>query len=217
MKTMIKGTDIVLYSGAAQETIHNVLVGQPMTSQSENAAAQTGLICTHTLAIPKGDTHDWTNRIVGFFGRLFRTVGYPLEGIEENIPLDWHKQVNVRVIDISGKCTIYEKTDYTRHVIDNVYFFDERGTTPAPGTAQAKGALHVTIYADKFRTDKYVPKIGDIIALGEQSFAFDISTQQAASESMKTFRESGVIFGVISEIQTESCGLLPDYIITARG
>lgn len=216
MKTRIKGTDIVLYSGAAQETVHNVLIGQPMTSQSENAATQTGLICTHTLAIPKGDTHDWTNRIVGFFGGLFRTVGYPSEGIEENIPLDWHKQVNVRKIDISGKCTIYEKTDYTRHVIDNVYFFDERATIPAPGTAQAKGALHVTIYGDKFRVDKYVPEAGDIIALGEQSFAFDVSTQQKTSESMKTFLESGVVFGVISGIITENYGPLPDYIITAR-
>lgn len=216
MRTMIKGTDIALYSGSAQETIHNVLIGQPMTSQSENAATQTGTILTYTLAIPKGDTHDWTNRIVGFFGSLFRTVGYPLEGIEANVPLDWHKQVNVRKIDISGKCTIYEKTDYTRHIVDNVYSFDERGTVPAPGTAQTKGALHVTVYADKFRTDKYVPKIGDVIALGEQSFTFDISTQQAASESMKAFRESGAVFGVISEIVTENYGMLPDYIITAR-
>lgn len=216
MQTAIKGTDIVLCSGAEQEIIHNVLIGQPATSQSENAASQTGLLRTFTLAIPKGDTHSWTNRIVGFFGSLFRTVGYPLEGIEDNIPLCWHKQINVRQIEISGKCTIYEKTSYTRRVIDNVYCFDARGTVPAPGISQSRGALHITIYADLCRSEAYVPKIGDIIAFGEQPFEFDISSQESTSRSMKAFRESGTVFGVISEIVTENYGPLPDYIITAR-
>jgi len=216
MKTAIRGTDIVLYSGTVTEIVHNVLIGQPATSQSENAALQTGLLRTFTLAIPKGDTHSWTNRIVGFFGSLFRTVGYPLEGIEENIPLCWHKQVNVRQIELSGKCTIYEKTGYTRRIIDNVYCFDERGTVPAQSIAQSKGALHVTIYADQCRSEAYVPKIGDIIAVGEQTFEFDISSQESTSQSMKAFRESGAVLGVISEIVTENYGPLPDYIITAR-
>lgn len=219
MKTLIKGTDIFLYQGSTIKTVENVLIGEPTTSESESAAVPTGTIQEYTLAIPKGNTDDWTNRIVRvpFYPNVsFRTVGYPLEGIEENIPLDWNKKVKIRRIALTGSCTIYSKTDYSRHVIERVYCHDERAAAPSPGIAQARGGLHVTIYADRYRSDNYKPTIGDIIAVGNQEFEFDTSTQQTTSESMKAFRESGVVFGVISEIITESCGPLPDYIITAR-
>ena len=49
----------------------------------------------YQLAIPKGDTHEWRNRKVEFFGKTFRTVNIPEEGIEDLIPLDWNKKVKV--------------------------------------------------------------------------------------------------------------------------
>ena len=39
--------------------------------------------------------HDWTDTKVEFFGKTWKTVGEPVEGIEENIPLRWNKKVVV--------------------------------------------------------------------------------------------------------------------------
>jgi len=47
------------------------------------------------LAIPKGDTNDWENQEVRFFGERWRVIGMPLQGIDELIPLDWNKKVMV--------------------------------------------------------------------------------------------------------------------------
>ena len=49
----------------------------------------------YTLALPKGDTHDWDNVAVGFFGQKFRTYGDVVQGIEAMLPLCWNKQVKV--------------------------------------------------------------------------------------------------------------------------
>lgn len=49
----------------------------------------------YQLCIPKGDTHQWEDRKVGFFGKLFRTFGPCAEYIDGNIPLKWNKQIRV--------------------------------------------------------------------------------------------------------------------------
>jgi len=49
----------------------------------------------YTLAIPKGDTHDWENQVIEFWGKTWKSFGMPLEGIESNIPLAWNKKVTV--------------------------------------------------------------------------------------------------------------------------
>ena len=49
----------------------------------------------YQLCIPKGDTHEWEDRLVGFFGKLFRTFGPCAEYIDENVPLRWNKQIRV--------------------------------------------------------------------------------------------------------------------------
>lgn len=82
------------------EVVENVLV-----SPSESGASGAGEVADelnltgkqlyYTLAIPKGDTHDWTDTYVEFFGKKFRTVGAPTEGIEDLIPLEWNKKVRV--------------------------------------------------------------------------------------------------------------------------
>lgn len=215
MKQMIKGMDILLYSGDTAETVENVLVGNPGTCQTADLAADTGAIQTYTLAIPKGDTHDWVNRIVEFFGRKFRTVGVPIRGIEENIPLFWHSQVSVQRLVISGICTIYEGKSYARHVYDNAYYHDQRGDSVMTDGIASQGALHVQLYADKYREDNYCPEIGDIVVPGECAFVFDTSSQQAESASMRSFRES-TDFAVISEVRSVSYGDIPDYILTAQ-
>lgn len=75
--------------------IDNVLVVPASTEDITNQLSLTGKKIAYTLAIPKGDTHDWVNKEVRFFGQRFRTVGIPLEGIEELIPLGWNRKVQV--------------------------------------------------------------------------------------------------------------------------
>ncbi len=52
----------------------------------------------YTLSVPKGDTHNWENTFVEFFGERWRTIGKPKEYMEHQIPLAWNKQVRVESI-----------------------------------------------------------------------------------------------------------------------
>lgn len=83
----------------ASEEVENVLVGQPTAQERLDEYNLSGKMIEYTLGIPKGDMHDWNNQIVEFFGEKFKTFGIPEQGIEANIPLQWHKKV---------KCERYE-------------------------------------------------------------------------------------------------------------
>lgn len=75
--------------------VDDVLVGEPTSEEAVDTLNLTGKRLAYTLAIPKGDTNVWTDRIVEFFGGKFKTIGEPVQGIEANIPLRWHKKVKV--------------------------------------------------------------------------------------------------------------------------
>lgn len=75
--------------------VENVLIGEPSTQDIVDVLNLTGKKLAYTLAIPKGDAHEWTNRTVEFFGERFRTIGKPTQGIEGLIPLEWNKKVKV--------------------------------------------------------------------------------------------------------------------------
>lgn len=75
--------------------IENVLIGEPTTDQIVDELNLSGKRLAYTLAIPKGDSHEWTDRKVEFFGEVFRTFGKPTQGIDHLIPLDWNKKVKV--------------------------------------------------------------------------------------------------------------------------
>lgn len=89
---------VPLYSENPVE-VENVLVSPSSTSDSPEAANIDGRKAAYVLAIPKGDTHKWENRKVRFFGRDWKTVGIPQEGIEELIPLDWNRKVLVETYE----------------------------------------------------------------------------------------------------------------------
>lgn len=78
-----------------QETVQNVLIGQPETDEIVGELNLSGKRIAYVLGIPKGDTHIWTDTFVSFWGMKFRTIGIPIQGIEENIPLQWNKKVRV--------------------------------------------------------------------------------------------------------------------------
>ena len=80
------------------ETVENVLVGQPTSDDAATAWNLYGKRIAYTLAIPKGDAHVWRDTLVRLpepFEGVYRTVGVPAAGIEENVPLCWNKKVQV--------------------------------------------------------------------------------------------------------------------------
>ena len=86
--------DMPIYEEKAIE-VKNVLVGNPTTDDIVNNETLYGKKTTYILAIPKGDNHKWENRKISFFGEMFYSFGNVTQGIEENIPLNWNKKVNV--------------------------------------------------------------------------------------------------------------------------
>lgn len=75
--------------------IENVLVA-PVTSEAE--AEQLNLDGKHAvyeLGIPKGDTHEWEDTIVEFFGEKWHTIGFVTQGIDSLVPTQWNKKVKV--------------------------------------------------------------------------------------------------------------------------
>lgn len=105
----IKGITVVLIdkveSGAdpfghpiyndAEIPVDNVLVAPASSQDVINELDLTGKKAVYTLAIPKGDTHDWEDKEVRFFDQRWHVIGIPTQGIDSLIPLAWNKKVTV--------------------------------------------------------------------------------------------------------------------------
>lgn len=108
----MKGTTVTLYQTTQDGTdafgvpilvetpvmVGDVLVGQPDTEDINTAMAMYQKKISYMLGIPKGDTHDWVDKKVSWtdaYGvtHVCRTFGYPITGIEANIPTRWHMKV----------------------------------------------------------------------------------------------------------------------------
>lgn len=77
------------------EEVDNVLVGEPSTDDVRSAVDMYGKRLAYTLAVPKGDTHTWTDTLVDIWGDTFATFGDVTQGIEALIPLGWNRKVKV--------------------------------------------------------------------------------------------------------------------------
>lgn len=198
---MIKGMTIKLYTDGIAENIENVLAGEPSSDGK-----------SYTLAIPKGDSHEWTDKIVEFFGRKFRTVGFAEQGIEENIPLLWHKKIKAEFLNVNNSCTIFEKDTFRKHFFENVNFCDNRSSKAVSGGNQVTGDMNIHIYLG----EQYQPKINDIIISGNCKFEFDTESQKSISESFKEFRKNYPDFATINSVSIKNSCKIPDYDITAR-
>lgn len=75
--------------------VDNVLIGEPSTEEITDTFNLTGKHLAYVLAIPKGDAHKWHDTEARFWGERFRTIGYPIQGIDSLIPLDWNMKVRV--------------------------------------------------------------------------------------------------------------------------
>ena len=112
---MIRGITVTLYERTQTGTddfnrptwretavpVKNVLV-TPAGETGEEILDKTDLVSrrvAYTLAIPKGDAHEWEGCRVEFWGEAFRVIGKPTQGIEEMIPLRWNRKVRVERIE----------------------------------------------------------------------------------------------------------------------
>ena len=75
--------------------VENVLVAPASSTDIAESIDLYGKKAVYNMAIPKGDTHNWEDTVVEFFGERWKTFGFPVEGIEEMIPLYWNKTVKV--------------------------------------------------------------------------------------------------------------------------
>ena len=105
----MRGITVTLYAETAGEPnafgeetftttpieVDNVLVAPSTAQEVLEADNLYGKKAVYTLGIPKGDTNDWADKRVDFFGESWQTFGIPLEGIESLIPLGWNKKVTV--------------------------------------------------------------------------------------------------------------------------
>lgn len=100
----IKGITVKLYNQIPQgpddfgnetyqETevdVENVLVSPASSDDVISSLNLYGKKAVYTLAIPKGNTNIWEDQIVEFFGQKYRVYGFIVQGIEDNIPLEWN-------------------------------------------------------------------------------------------------------------------------------
>lgn len=76
--------------------VDNVLVAPMSDEEVLQTYSLTGRKAVYQMAIPKGDSHEWTaGKRVSFFGEDWRIIGANQEGIEALIPLSWNKKVKV--------------------------------------------------------------------------------------------------------------------------
>ena len=95
------GTDMLnkpVYTETA-ETVDGVLVAPASDQEILDTVNLYGKKAVYTMAIPKGDEHDWQDKRVSFFGKDFHTFGIPLQGLECDIPLKWNKKVMVELYE----------------------------------------------------------------------------------------------------------------------
>ena len=105
----MKTTTVILYEKTAagvdpfnktvwEETptdVKDVLYAPSSAQEILDGINLYGKKAVYTLAIPKGDTHEWEDCRVNIKGQAYRVFGIPLEGMDENIPLAWNKKVTV--------------------------------------------------------------------------------------------------------------------------
>ena len=105
----LKGTTVILYEKEKigvddfEEDIfreipvevENVLISPESSTDIVDDLNIFGKKAVYTLGIPKKDTHNWCDTTVEFFGQKWHTFAFPLEGIEELLPLEWNKKVKV--------------------------------------------------------------------------------------------------------------------------
>lgn len=94
----VDGFNNPTYSASSVD-VDDVLVAPSSTDDITDSTNLYGKKAVYTIAIPKGDTHIWTDNLVQFFGETWHIYSYPQMGIEANIPLRWNAKYYVERYD----------------------------------------------------------------------------------------------------------------------
>lgn len=201
MTNLITGINVL----CGDEVVKNVLVGEGNFSET----------LSYNLALPKGDAHDFEHEKIKFFGKTFRAVSKAVEGIEENIPLSWNKQITVSELVENADVTVFSAKDYTFHVFKGVNITcDSRFESVSKDGNRKSGELKFVIYGIN-NAENVQPSAGDFVVKGEVAFSFDKTSQQAISDSMKAFREK-FNYAIISSVQPAPCQDRWDFTVSAK-
>lgn len=109
MDCLIKGITVTLYEKVQSGvdgfnapvytempvSVENVLVSPTDSDEILSDMQMHGKRAEYELSIPKGDSHNWEDSRVDFFGMSWRTFGFPRIYIDEHVPLNWNKKVKV--------------------------------------------------------------------------------------------------------------------------
>lgn len=79
-------------------TVDDVLIGEPSTDDVTSSTNLFGKSLVCMLGIPKGDAHDWTDKKVTWTDaqgktQTVHTFGFPIMGVEANVPGRWHMKI----------------------------------------------------------------------------------------------------------------------------
>ena len=77
------------------EDVENILVCPASTDAVTEGLELWGKRAVYELLIPKGDSHQWEDREVSFFGQRWRTFGIVLQYPENLTPGPWDRKVKV--------------------------------------------------------------------------------------------------------------------------
>lgn len=80
-------------------SIENVLISPVTSSEVLDTLNLSGRKAVCVLAIPKGDTNEWEDQFVSFWGHRWRVVGFVIQSMEHLTPLSWNKKVTVERYD----------------------------------------------------------------------------------------------------------------------
>ena len=95
IQTGVDGFNKPVYDESVEEVVDNVLVSPTSSTDIPDMLDLDRTKVTYTLAIPKGDVHEWFGHKVKFFGQTWKVCTHPIEGIEELIPGNWNRKVVV--------------------------------------------------------------------------------------------------------------------------
>lgn len=94
VQTGVDGFNAPVYAETPVQ-VSNVLV-TPASMEDIIASTQLyGKRMAYELCIPKGDTHQWEDRRIDFFGQSFHAYTPVEEYIDANVPLLWNRKVRV--------------------------------------------------------------------------------------------------------------------------
>lgn len=110
---VIKGITVELIKEVATDTdrfgnpitekttvnVDNVLIKPLSTDEQITDFNFYGKKSVYELCIPKGDTNEWENRKVNFFGKTWLVISPASETIDAMTPLEWNKHFKVALYE----------------------------------------------------------------------------------------------------------------------